>query len=75
MLFDDDFIAKKLNIFVKNAVSTLNVIKKSFITNMKSDDTTDPIDKAIDKYKFRPSIFLRKKHLNTTMFFSFKTVR
>ena len=75
MLLGDDFIAKKLNIFVKNAVSTLNIIKNSFITNMKSDDITDPIDKAIDKYKFHPSIFLRKKHLNTTMFFLFKTVR
>ena len=75
MLLGDDFIAKKLNIFVKNAASTLNIIKNSFITNMKSDDITDPIDKAIDKYKFHPSIFLRKKHLNTTMFFLFKTVR
>ena len=75
MLLGDDFIAKKLNIFDKNAVSTLNIIKNSFITNMKSDDITDPIDKAIDKYKFHPSIFLRKKHLNTTMFFLFKTVR
>ena len=75
MLLGDDFIAKKLNIFVKNAVSTLNIIKNSFITNMKSDDITDPIDKAIDKYKVHPSRFLRKKHLNTTMFFLFKTVR
>ena len=35
---------------------------------------TDPIDKAIDKYKFHPSILLIQKHLKNEMSFSFKTV-
>ena len=42
----------------KNAVFTLNINENSFITNRTSDDFSDPIDKAIDKYKFHPSTFL-----------------
>ena len=35
---------------------------------------TDPIDKAIDKYKFHPSILLIQKHLKNRDVFSLKTV-
>ena len=51
VLQDDDLIAKELNKFFKNAVSTLNIIENSFINNRKSEDITDPVDKAIKKYK------------------------
>ena len=71
---DDDLITKELNKFFKNAVSTLNIKDNRFITNRSSDGITDPIDKAIDKYKFHPSILLIQKHLKNEMFFSFKTV-
>ena len=60
---DDDLIAKELNKFFKNAVSTLNIKENRFITNRSSDGITDPVDKAIDKYKFHPSILLIQKHL------------
>ena len=62
-LQDDDLIAKELSKFFKNAMSTLNIKENRFITNRSSDGITDPIDKAIDKYKFRPSILLIQKHL------------
>ena len=71
---DDDLIAKELNKFFKNAVSTLNIKENSFITNRPLDGITDPIDKAIDKYKFHPSILLIQKHLKNHDVFSFKTV-
>ena len=58
VLQDDDQIAKELNKFFKNAVSTSNIKENSFITNKSLDGITDPIDKAIDKYKFHPSILL-----------------
>ena len=74
VLQDDDLIAKELNKFFKNAVSTLNIKENRFITNRSSDGITDPIDKAIDKYKFHPSILLIRKHLKNHGIFSFKTV-
>ena len=63
VLQDDDLIAKELNKFFKNAVSILNIKENRFITNRSSDGITDPVDKAIDKYKFHPSILLTQKHL------------
>ena len=71
---DDDQIAKELNKFFKNAVSTLNIKENRFITNRSSDGITDPVDKAIDKYMFHPSILLIQKHLENHDIFSFKTV-
>ena len=61
LLQEDDQIAKELNKFFKNAVSTSNIKENSFITNRSLDCITDPIDKAIDKYKFHPSILLIRK--------------
>ena len=55
-------------------MSTLNVKENRFITNRSSNDISYPIDKAIDKYKFHPSILLIRKHLKNHDVFSFKTV-
>ena len=74
VLQDNDLITKELNKFFKNAVPTLNIKENSFITNRSSDGITDPVDKAIDKYKFRPSVLLKQKHLKNHDIFSFKTV-
>ena len=71
---DDDQIAKELNKFFKNAVSTLNIKENRFITNRSSDGITDPVYNAIDKYKFYPSILLIQKHLKNHDIFAFKTV-
>ena len=55
-------------------MSTLNIKENRFIANRSSDGITDPVDKAIDKFKFHPSIFLIQKHLKNRDVFSFKTV-
>ena len=69
VLQDDDLIAKELNKFFKNAASTLNIKENSLIINRSSDGITVPIDKALDKYKFHPSIFLIRKHLKNHCFY------
>ena len=74
ILQDEDLIAKELTKLFKNAVSTLNITEHSFITTSTSDDITDRIDKAIDKYKFHPNILLIQKHLKNHDVFSFETV-
>ena len=74
VLQDDDLIAKELNKFFENALSTLNIKENRLITNRSSDSITDPVDKTIDKYKFHPSILLIQKHLKNRDVFSFKTV-
>ena len=70
---DDDLIAKELNKFFKNTVPTLNIKGNRFITNRSSNGISDPISKAISKYKFHPSILLIRKHLKSNDVFSFKT--
>ena len=65
---------KELNKFFKNAVSTVNTNKSSFITNRSSDGITDPIGKAIGKYKFHSSMLLIQKHIKNHDVFSFKTI-
>ena len=74
VLQDDDLIPKELNKFFKNAVSTLNIKENRIITNRSSDGVTDPVDKAIGKCRFHPSILLIQKHLKNHDIFSFKTV-
>ena len=63
VLQNNDLIAKELDKFFENVVCTLNTKGNRFITNRSSDDISDPIGKAIDKYKFHPSILLLRKHL------------
>ena len=67
-------IAKELNKFFKNTVSTLHIKENRLITNRSPDGITDPIDKVINKFKSHPSILLIQKHLTDHDVFSFKTV-
>ena len=50
-----------MNNFFKNAISTLDIKENSYIINNNIPHITDPIEKAIEKYKFHPSILLIKK--------------
>ena len=61
MLQDDKNIAEEMNNFFKNAVLTLDIKENSYITNHNIPYITDPIEKAIEKYKFHPSILLIKE--------------
>ena len=47
---DDQKIADELNIFFKNAVSNLNIIKNTYIINHNSGNLSDQVNKAICKY-------------------------
>ena len=58
LLQDDSEVAIELNNFFKEAVSTLDVNENSYIINPNSINISDPIEKAISKYKFHPSILL-----------------
>ena len=57
-LQDDSEVVEELNNIFKEAVSTLDVNRNSYITNPDSVNISDPIEKAISKYKFYPSILL-----------------
>ena len=58
ILQDDSEVAEELNNFFKKAVSTLDVNDNSYIINPDSINISDPIEKAISKYKFHQSILL-----------------
>ena len=74
LLQDDQKIADKLNTFFTNAVSNLNINENTYIINHDSGDLSDPVDKAICKYKFHPSILLIKSKLESQKLFSFQPI-
>ena len=57
-LQDDSEVEVELNSFFKEAVSTLDVNENSYIINPDSINISDPIEKALSKYAFHPSILL-----------------
>ena len=64
LLQDDEKISDELNTFFKNAVSNLNINENTYIINHDSGNFSDPVEKAICKYKFRPSSLLIKINFN-----------
>ena len=44
------------------------------IQNEVSDDSLDPVEKCINKYKFHPSILLIKNRIKIQNLFSFRAV-
>ena len=70
LLQDDQKIADELNTFFKNAVSNLNINENTYIINHDSRNLSDPVDKAICKYKFHPSILLTKSKSENEKLFS-----
>ena len=69
LLQDDTEVAEELNSFFKEAISTLDVNKNSYIINRDSN-----IEKAISKYKFHPSILLISYKIVNQDKFSFKPI-
>ena len=74
LLQDDQKIADELNTFFKNAVSNLNINENTYIINHNSGNLSNPVDKAICKYKFHPSILLIKSKLENQKLFSFQPI-
>ena len=52
VLQDDKKIAEELNTFLKNAVSSLDVNESSSIINQNFQNIDDPVDRAIEMYKY-----------------------
>ena len=74
LLKDDQKIADELNTFFKTAVSNLKIYENTYIINHDSGNLSDPLDKAICKYKFHPSILLIKSKLKYQKLFSFQPI-
>ena len=74
LLQDDSEIAEETNNFFKEAVPTLDVNENSFTINPNSIIISDPIEKAISKYKFHPSILLINDKIVNQNKFSFKLI-
>ena len=66
-LQNDQNIADELNTFLKNA-------KHTYTINHDSGNLSDPVDKAICKYKFHPSILLIKSKLENQKQFLFQPI-
>ena len=71
---NDSEIARKLNEFFKNAVSTLGITENSFVINEKYKNTSDPVQRAIVKFESRPSISLIKNKITNGNNFTFELV-
>ena len=65
---------EELNNFCKEAVSTLDVNENSYIINPNSINISDPIEKAISRYKFHPSILIITDKIVNQDKFSFKPI-
>ena len=74
LLQEYSLIAEEFNNFFKNTVSSLDKNENSFIINNEAASIYDPIEKAISKYKFHPSILLIKETIKSKYHFSFQHV-
>ena len=70
MVSDDHSISEELNTFLKNATKSSNIQQKSCLTD-DSNETEDPVKKAIFKYKNHPSIILIKNKITVPELFAF----
>ena len=59
VLQDNKQIAEESNTFSKSAVSSLDINENSSIINENLRNIDDPVDRAIEIYKYHPSIILR----------------
>ena len=67
---EDQLISEELNQFFKNATKALNIRGNSYLID--KSDLSDPVNKAISKYKNYPSILLIKAKIRNPPSFSFK---
>ena len=74
VLQNDSEIAKKLNEFFRNAVSTLGITENSFLINEEYKNISDPVQRAIVKFESHPSISLIKNKITNENSFKFELV-
>ena len=73
ILSEEHLVSEKLNNFFKNATKSLQINENPYIIDEQSD-VTDPILKAINKYKHHPSILLINSKLSSPEPFSFNKI-
>ena len=71
---NDSKIAKQLNEFFKNAVSTLGITENSFIINKEYENISDPLKCTIVKFESHPSISVIKDKITNGKNFKFEPV-
>ena len=74
ILQDDKKTAEELNAFFKNAVSTLDINENFSIINEDFQNFDDPVYRAIEMYKYHPSIILINQKIGNQKKFSFESV-
>ena len=70
ILSNDKVVADEINSFFKNASKNLGITENTYIVD-NSNDITDPVNKAIDKFKNHPSILLIQRKVANDSTFSF----
>ena len=70
VILEDQLISEELNWFFKNATKALNIRGNSYL--IEKSELSDPVNKAISKYKNYPSILLIKAKIRNPASFSFK---
>ena len=70
ILSNDKLVADEINSFFKNATKNLRITENTYIAD-NSNDITDPVNKAIDKFKKHPSILLIQSKVANDSIFSF----
>ena len=66
-------VSEELNKFFKNATRGLEINENSYIIDTDSNEI-DSVEKAINKYRNHPSVFLTKSRLKNIPSFSFNKV-
>ena len=74
MIQNNQEIANELNTFIKYTVSNLKINENPHIINQVLDDSLDPVEKCINKYKFHLGILLIKNQIKIQNLFSFHTI-
>ena len=70
ILKDDNEVAKELHSYFNSIVSSPGITENKY-TIQKKTPSSEPVDKAIMKFQFHPSIVLIKSKINTSNSFSF----
>ena len=70
ILSNDKVVADEINSFFKNATKNLGITENTYIVD-NSNGITDPVNKAIDKFKNHPSILLIQRKVANDSTFSF----
>ena len=74
VLSEDQDVANELNIFFETAVKSLNITENPHLLS-DTNNLTDPVDIAIKKFEFHPSIQVIRENVTTTSPFDFTKIQ